>query len=663
MTETFKFQLHHKSFELRTKSRDHKFVSLILLVIMSTGLLADFAVTSQCPIGCTCQLINQLDLTIDCRHMGPVKDGGAKLFALIDAMLSPSTESSPFNQVTTLRIINSPLAEVPSSICHLRALRSLQLDHNNLIRLPEDCFVHMTQLVNLTAVHNAITALQDGLFDGLSNLELIDLSYNIISWIGQRVFINESDLPSLHTIDLSYNSLAVIDAWPFVRGRVAGTPDRSVYVGLFRNFIAQSTNIAGVPMGCGSKSPFMILDLRETSIPRLTDLLGGFGIANITEWFCTMGKRGTRSRRAKFYLQLTNSGEMICDCIDFDYYRLTRAFPRYSVLGQTFCAKPHYLEGIEVASVPLDQFVCDVTERCPTGCRCVYRPANATMHIYCSSTNQTTLPSELPPLPKDYVKYKIELQNCQHLFVIEDRSYFINTSILDASESGLEKIDGKAWRRLVTGGVTRKLLLHGNHIKFLPYDAVMSTNISLLMAVSLHDNPWSCSCNDRWIASWFKSVQQQLLNTDGILCNTPDRLNGRNVLRIPEEEFCTDPAKIFSMKLIAVSVSITAVIVFAALLVAYRLRFLMFVRWKLHPFDRDECIGEDMEYDVFFCCSGDDHVSHGKAIVEQLELRGYRVCYHMRDFPPGHLITQSIYHAIVHSKRTVCLLSRSFVNR
>jgi len=100
------------------------------------------------------------------------------------------------------------------------------------------------------------------------------------------------------------------------------------------------------------------------------------------------------------------------------------------------------------------------------------------------------------------------------------------------------------------------------------------------------------------------------------------------------------------------------VIVIVVFLVVYRLRVRLYRRWKFHPFDRDECVGEDMDYDVFLCCSSEDDRPH-----ERIEAIGYRVCYHERYFLPGQLITDNIGNAIERSKRTVCLISNNFLRR
>jgi len=138
------------------------------------------------------------------------------------------------------------------------------------------------------------------------------------------------------------------------------------------------------------------------------------------------------------------------------------------------------------------------------------------------------------------------------------------------------------------------------------------------------------------------------------------------MLDISDVEFCVDPTKEAVRRALTISVTIIAGTVIVLLIVGvivYRLRIQVYSRWKFHPFDRDECPGEDMLFDVFISCSSRDNLPHGNAIREQLEQRGYRVCYPPRDFVAGETIHENIYAAIVRSKRTVCLLTAHFLQR
>ena len=141
-------------------------------------------------------------------------------------------------------------------------------------------------------------------------------------------------------------------------------------------------------------------------------------------------------------------------------------------------------------------------------------------------------------------------------------------------------------------------------------------------------------------------------------------------MQVSDEEFCVDPASEAASKAVKTALTISLSSVAGVLVVlssvgviVYRLRVKLYTRWKFHPFDRDECLGEDMDYDVFLSCSSNDNLPHGNGIRVQLERHGYRVCYPPRDFLAGGTIHENIYNAIVRSKRTVCLLTEHFPQR
>ena len=120
------------------------------------------------------------------------------------------------------------------------------------------------------------------------------------------------------------------------------------------------------------------------------------------------------------------------------------------------------------------------------------------------------------------------------------------------------------------------------------------------------------------------------------------------------------------MKFTGIAGSIVFSILFivgVALFAAYRLRFVLFKRWKFHPFDRDDCVGEDMEFDVFLSYSSDDYHPDALKLVDILGNEGYKVCFHERDFQPGDTIENNLTRAIERSKRTICLMTINFIRR
>jgi len=573
------------------------------------------------------------------------------------------------SHLASLSIINTPLTQIPRYVCRLTSLIDLHLDYNQLTQLPDNCLSNLSNLVRFSAHDNAIKTLQNGVFDGLTKLQYLDLNKNRISSIGLSVFATSSNLSSLLTIVLSENDLTSLEPWVYDRG-IIGSFDRKVLVYLNRNKISKFTNKMGFYPGlCYRKIPFGQVDLRNNSIKHIMDIFTGWQLNIMELLICCKVKNGELN--FGFYFKGNN---IACDCISYGFFRLHVMLPVLQNVGlqndiskflNSHCYITDPLTGkssiVTAFKTDFNLFVCKLTDRCPGRCICVHRPHNATLHIYCSDRNLTALPYELPELPDRRTKYKLDFSNNRLLYRLDYRDYFINTSILDISNSGVNEI--KDWEEIAKVPVIN---LFGNKISALP-PTFLLTNITTGM-LNLANNPWDCSCNNKWMSKWFNSIADRL--TQKVLCYSPSRLHGKNIVEVSGEEFCVDPTSKAASKAVktALTISLSAVAsVFLVLLfigiTIYRLRVKLYTRWKFHPFDRDECLGEDMDYDVFLSCSSNDNLPLGNEIREQLEQHGYRVCYPPRDFLAGDTIYDNIYNAVVNSKRTVCLLTEHFLQR
>ena len=669
-------------------------MTALLILVSYTTLKATFATTSavDCPQMCDCysptptELINDVNqhirgisnntLAVDCTGRAV---NGSILAQELDSLLS---DDELTENLALLSISNTPLTQVPMSVCRLSNLRFLILDDNRLSRLPDNCFTNMTALVWLSASRNNITEVQDGLFDGLSSLEELHLSENMIAYIGLRVFSNPNDLSNLWVISLENNRLRSLEPWPFIRGlqRPQSVP---AYIIIRSNLISEFTNAIQWQFNYSHHS-YAKVDVTMNYIKHLSDILHGWKWKlPIAEWYNVMRLENVdlEIRSRGFKVDFAWSYSFQCDCYDVGLLALAkhRDISNYIFKGIT-CSQPSSLANQPINQVPLIELVCDYAEagRCPYGCRCVFRPANSTFHLYCSSANFTSLPLDLPSPPATHANYKLDFSSNKLLRRLENRPYFANASVLDVSDCAVEFVDPNAWREFATmpselyvlsaetpnltfRAVAPAVFLHGNKIESLS-SHVTRVNLTPIR-LTLNDNPWKCSCDNRWMVAWFRSLfSRASSNVGDVLCASPPRLEGRSILQSDEVEFCVNPPMRVLKVILSSTLSAAAGLLVLGFAV-YRLRVRLYRSWKFHPFDRDECVGEDMDYDVFFCCSSDDEDPHGIHIVELTESKGYRVCYHERDFLPGELIFDNMAQSIERSKRTVCFLSSNFLQR
>jgi len=525
----------------------------------------------------------------------------------------------------------------------LRMLVTLALNNNRIASIGLRVFERLSKLVFLDLQANHISQLYDEIFDGLHMIETIDVSDNRISSIGSQVFRVSAMTYSLRYVNLTHNRIQTLDSWPIYTGI-----NQKLKIELSHNNVHRFTNTLRWEENCGiRKVHFDILLERNPITVQISDLLRGWDM-DISSTWCS-------SPLIESYNKIINYVYFDCDCVDFIIFSLR--LPLLTTDGPMCNNRTLILN--QDNTVPLDQFVCELTERCPSGCRCVHRPANATLHIYCSNTNLTVLPLELPELPKSYTKYKLDFSNNRLLRRLEHRDYFINASILDVSNCSIQLVDNiKDWSDILK---IPQVNLYGNKLTSFP-QLITSLNITA-GHLNVAGNPWDCSCDNKWMSAWLNSIAVRL--TVAVVCHSPPRLYGKIIIRTKEKEFCVDPAAEASKRAWIISLSSVAgvvVVLLSVVAIFYRLRVKLYTRWKFRPFDRDECPGEDMDYDVFLCCSSLDDRPIGRRILEVVEANGYRACYHERDFMPG-LIVDNIEASVTRSKRTVCLLTDNFIQR
>ena len=613
--------------------------------------------TNVCMLGlpnCRCTVGDAASsITVDCQ----TRRGGVDREHLSDQLDLLLSSNLTYGRLTSLSIVNTPLTHVPRSVCRLTTLTHLQLDNNRLVQLPDNCLTNLSNLAWFSAQDNAIELLQDGVFQGLTKLQYLNLNRNRIGSIGLSVFATSSNLNSLFDIRLHKNNLTTLEPWFYFRGLI-GNFQNIVNIDLSDNKISKFTNKMGFHGFC-SEPPFVHFGLQYNRIRHFIDILEGWEVNFEDVIRCYRIREG----RINFLISLYGN-RIACDCVDYNFFRVSalQDIEYYwqsmkCVLTDPLTGKSSLVDGFKT---PLKLFVCQLTEHCPTECVCVYRPANATLHIYCSNANLTDLPRQLPELPDILTRYKLDFSHNQ-LRRLERREYFANTVILDVSNCGLVGVID--WEEIVK---IPDVSLYGNEMTSLS-PSFLSVNITT-GTLNLADNPWDCSCGNKWMSGRLAFMADRL--TQKVLCHSPDRLRGKNIIQVSDDEFCVDPASEAASKAVkrALIVSMSsfsgAVVVLASVgVIISRLRVKLYTRWKFHPFDRDECVGEDMEYDVFLSCSSDDNLPHGNNIRQLLEQRGYRVCYPPRDFVAGDSIYDNIYSAVVSSKRTVCFLTSHFVHR
>ncbi|MGL4348753.1 MAG: hypothetical protein ACRCSV_04790 [Chlamydiales bacterium] len=107
----------------------------------------------------------------------------------------------PFNRIINLNL-QMGLSKLPTSMFHLKGLRSLNLSNNHLDHLPENVS-ELSQLVDLNVSHNQLNQIPENLYQ-LGYLQNLDMSFNLINEIPN----NLDRLQYLTNLNLSSNNLS-----------------------------------------------------------------------------------------------------------------------------------------------------------------------------------------------------------------------------------------------------------------------------------------------------------------------------------------------------------------------------------------------------------------------------------------------------------------------
>ena len=250
------------------------------------------ATVTQCPTACSCKERSLgTHLYVACSHVvDPMQ-----LLHQLNTMLSATEDF--VEHLTSLSITGTPLTHVPASVCKLVHLTSLNLNDNKLTELPDNCFTKLTKLVTLSISGNEVVGIRDGSFDGLQSLVTLDLKFNLISFIGLRVFSNSSDLTSLRSVNLDHNRLTSLEPWWYYRC-ILGNETSRVNISLQFNLISSFTNKLQFHFRCEMKRPYGYLNLYRNRITHIMDVVNGWNFEGYfsTEFLCLRNFEGRYPR-------------------------------------------------------------------------------------------------------------------------------------------------------------------------------------------------------------------------------------------------------------------------------------------------------------------------------------------------------------------------------
>ena len=555
-------------------------------------------------------------------------------------------------ELTTLDLSSNQIHSLPTYIfATLRSLRYLYLSNNFISEIADYVLENNLPLEVLDLSHNNISDLSRiKLNQIIPRIHTLDLSSNdmkVINFKSQLSF-GWTSFQNLRKLDLSKNQLASLDIWPLFIGQFC----HECLVDLSDNNITTFNNSFHDdidPIFSDVDTSFgMTLNLAGNDVSHISDMMVVWNFNKETEIFSSIENLFRNS-----FKLIMNS--LKCDCIDSNAIDLIQKKKYNLDVSLVTCSNSSNLKDKTISEVSIDALVCKVENQCPAECVCTDQPSTRTMIINCTNAGLTDLPDTLPLLNL-HPGYNYQLVFTNSSFSrLNYKAYLENTKHIDLSSSNIEEIDSRTWKAFQNMSDIR---LNDNKLKTFNRISLYG----LQAKFDIQNNPITCDCENQWLKSWLESMGDKILNAKGILCNEPYWLKNKPVILLQTEEFCSSrpftQAEVLEMTIIpSVGGLVLIILISVALLRTFRVTIYKYV--KIHPFDRDECEGEDMEWDVFLASSKEDEeVSQG--LITLLENEGLRVCFHENDFIPGERIIDNIINAIEKSKRVLCLLTRNF---
>ena len=534
-----------------------------------------------------------------------------------------------FRQLRSLYVNNNNISLIDTGFFNTPSLMYLDISGNKLNTILSITSSILESLRILKASDNALTYLDRVDWKRFRSLTKVDLSNNHISTVAEEYFRSPVDYSI--RFELSHNALTDLDiSWLKYCNSIILDYNNVTDV-------ISTSDQESIPVlpSCRNVDEIEI-SLKHNGITSVTKLLEGF--LSVDEFLDLIV-----SKNYRFDLR-DNPGN--CDGRDINIYRK-------SVSLLNFRRRPWVEKSLDIIK---QQTLCVAS--CPEPCICSVVPSRFLIDVNCTQQSLTHLPSELPSLPDRSFMYRLFFDG-NNIESIDDHNYWGHVHTLSLYDNKVENVSVAGLNALVNLHV---LDLRKNDLVRLPRNISM-VNLSSEVTLRLSDNPWSCDCQILETKHWILENLRSIQNESDFLCAQPVALKQRNLLSVSDARLTCGDTPVSDNRLTV----IISVVTFGALFIVNALAiYVIYRRWckskqlKWHPTDRDECHGENKEYDIFLSYANEDEEYVEGYLIPGLEMRGYQVCFHRKDFVPGESIVANIENAIMKSKRTLVYISEAF---
>ncbi|XP_038070939.1 toll-like receptor Tollo [Patiria miniata] len=609
-----------------------------------------------------------------------------------------------------LRPVNSTLRKINLSECKLSTiprgffeglplLEEVNLSKNQIASIESISFKDSPKLKTLDIAENSITDIPLNFFDLTTSIETVRLEGNSISAVHALTFWNLNDLQHIY---MSKNNLTALETQAFYNLQSLKTLDLS------GNFLQRVPNDAlyNIP----ALQQLNLADNYLINFPHLP--------------FINRDALSPTLYPTKAVTVDMQLNWLWCDCYMFslisDQEYIDLFWPGANLLAnlrfknyqELMCSMPPILRG-EALYDPRQMSLLNPSLAsfsgfyCPESCQC-YTRCNDSMNITICNANLTRVPQNLS---KDinvlsladnglsavssgtFVHMKALLEiDLSGNYITTIGEMFRGMSSLTTIHLGHNHIG--AVTRGDFKGLTNLTFLDLQHnvisfiepgsfsdlekLQFLYLDhnlmpgllSEVLNSIPSLRELRLDNNPLICDCDLMWLKEWLQTKDME--NVESINCTTQSNETAA-VVYLDDYEFMCNSTDVNVQawdplaETVAVCLGVLVFLMSTAAAV-YRFRRVIQVVVYNHTglrfsnkMDKDK--DRTYLYDAFISFSTDDLDFVTQELVPKLESHEppFKLCIHQRDFVVGECISTNIVNAVETSRRTLIVLSNSFV--
>nr|AAW69372.1 TLR22 [Takifugu rubripes] len=516
-----------------------------------------------------------------------------------------STDEGAFRSMKELKVLtlsDNRLQSVPVATRNLPNLMKLDLSKNKINALHCDDFANITKLRHLKLNANLISALPSCVFKEVTKLEVLKLQNNSISQLNTAF---KMYLPNLKQLHLNSNKLVAINHGEF-----------------------------------GGLRSLQNLSLHSNQIKKLG--MGSFlGLKNLTDIHLQLNMIETEQIAGGVFNDLINLRRLDLSNNHIRYYN-SRPLRNPPFL---------HLSLLETLYIPSQRR--RGRSQLPSN---ILKGLSNLLEFTCRN-------SQLVWLPVDTFSYTPRLQRLDiSSNEFQDLSPALFHPIKDVRSLYISRTRLGSLEFLKDARLGKLNFLQSKRNVFSVISEDVLESLPELVYVDFQGNNFTCDCDNAGFLQWVKENNKtQVFDAYNFECNYPLELKSKKLLDL-DTQSCT-----VNTDFICFISTTCTILLFMAMSFTYH-----FLRWQLtYAYYFFLALLADKkrknqqtprQYDAFVSYNAhDEHWVLRNLLPKLEEEQGWALCLHHRDFEPGKPIIENITDAIYGSRKTICVISRRYL--